>query len=212
MGEIEIAVGYCKEIESLLEQRYGATGRGLHEKLSSVENGLPSAIAKHIRQIATVRNKVVHESGFKIDNLTNFESTCNEVIRQLGGEVKSQHISNTNTTSSLSPLDLYLQRQVPDNTIVKGNGFQKFRIRQFLISLQKPAAILFAVMGAGYGLYMIGIGAGVLGGLLGAIAGLVLFSKEAINFFATLLFIITCIYVFAIFVGFIVKFWHVGHL
>lgn len=212
MGEIEIAVGYCKEIESLLERRYGATGRGLHEKLSSVENRLPSAVAKHIRQIATVRNKVVHESGFKIDNLTNFESICNEMIRQLGGEVKSQHISNTNTTNSMSPLDLYLQRQVLGNTIVKGNGSQKFHIRQFLISLQKPAAILFAVIGAGYGLYMIGIGAGVLGGLLGAIAGFVLFSKEAINFFTALLFIIICIYAFAILVGIIVRFWHAGLL
>ncbi|MBR5627347.1 MAG: hypothetical protein IKW74_06990 [Thermoguttaceae bacterium] len=50
-----------QKLESLLERRYGAHGRGLHEKLTSVENQIPRDIQKKIRFIATIRNNATHE-------------------------------------------------------------------------------------------------------------------------------------------------------
>lgn len=64
MSQIETAVKASKEIESLLEARFGATGRGLHEKLESVQAQIPKEIARKARFIATIRNKLVHEHGF----------------------------------------------------------------------------------------------------------------------------------------------------
>lgn len=50
-----------QQTERLLEQRFGARGRGLHEKLTSVENRVPEPIRRKIRFIATIRNKATHE-------------------------------------------------------------------------------------------------------------------------------------------------------
>lgn len=58
-----IAIDNCKEAEHLLEERFGATGRGLHEKITSVEDLLPPRLTRILRRIATIRNKAVHERG-----------------------------------------------------------------------------------------------------------------------------------------------------
>ncbi|WP_425615251.1 hypothetical protein NA78x_005151 [Anatilimnocola sp. NA78] len=62
MSDIELAVKRCKRLEALLEKNFGADGRGLHEKVSSVERELTPALVKRLRFIATVRNKLVHEA------------------------------------------------------------------------------------------------------------------------------------------------------
>jgi hypothetical protein len=72
-SSIELAIRYCKQIESLLEQQFAAEGRGLHEKVSSVEDVISRRPrASKLRWIATLRNKVVHEDGFEIENLIVF--------------------------------------------------------------------------------------------------------------------------------------------
>ena len=80
---IEIAVRFSKQIESLLEQQLQAEGRGLHEKVTSVESLLPQELVRKLRWIATVRNKVVHEADFDIENPTEFRESCEQVIAQL---------------------------------------------------------------------------------------------------------------------------------
>lgn len=57
------AIDNCKEAEHLLEERFGAAGRGLHEKITSVEDLLPPRLTRILRKIATIRNKAVHERG-----------------------------------------------------------------------------------------------------------------------------------------------------
>jgi hypothetical protein len=57
-------IEYTKEIESVLEKYYGASGKGLHSKLTSVENKLDGSIVRKIRYIATIRNKLVHDETF----------------------------------------------------------------------------------------------------------------------------------------------------
>lgn len=81
-------VKYNKKIEELLVQKYQASGKGLHTKLSSVEDKLSPELVKKIRYIATVRNKLVHEEAFdKIPE--NFVKKNKEVIKELSKQKES---------------------------------------------------------------------------------------------------------------------------
>jgi t-SNARE complex subunit (syntaxin) len=84
MSDIDLAVSHCKNLESLLEKNLGATGRGLHEKISSVENRLPHELVRKLRLVATVRNKIVHEADYTaIDDKKKFLAACKDSQRQL---------------------------------------------------------------------------------------------------------------------------------
>ena len=79
MSDIELAVTRTKTLEGLLEQALGAVGKGLHEKVSSVQDKLPPPLVKKLRFVATVRNKIVHESDYqKIDDRPGYEKACDE--------------------------------------------------------------------------------------------------------------------------------------
>lgn len=82
-SDIETAIKYSKAVESLLTKQMGAQGKGLHEKLSSVERQLPSALVKRIRYLATMRNKVVHEDDFKLPNKKAFMHNCEDILLAL---------------------------------------------------------------------------------------------------------------------------------
>jgi len=84
MSDIDLAVSSSKRLESLLEMKLGATGRGLHEKVSSVEGKLPRELVRKIRLVATVRNKIVHESDYQnIDHRKEFVDACKQAEREL---------------------------------------------------------------------------------------------------------------------------------
>ena len=82
MGAIEIAVQGAKRLETLLQARFGAHGRGLHEKLTSVEDKIPSDLKKSIRWVATIRNKLVHEEG-PPPSMGDFVRTVERIVRKL---------------------------------------------------------------------------------------------------------------------------------
>ena len=82
MSQIETVIRASKQLEQLLEQHYGAIGRGLHEKTSSIEVQLDSDTVRRLRKIATLRNKVVHED-FEIDDLTDFQCDAQALVQQL---------------------------------------------------------------------------------------------------------------------------------
>ncbi len=86
MSQIDTAVTLSRRLESLLEAKYQATGKGLHEKVSSIEDKLPLQLVKSLRYIATMRNSVVHEEGFVIDDLKGFSEQGDAALRQLGGK------------------------------------------------------------------------------------------------------------------------------
>ena len=81
-SDIDIVVTQSKTLEALLEQKFGATGRGLHEKLSSIEYQLETGLVKNIRWIATMRNKVVHEN-FQLTNQNDFLRSCQHALEGL---------------------------------------------------------------------------------------------------------------------------------
>ena len=84
MSDIELAITRTKVLESLLEGGLGATGKGLHEKVSSVQAKLPPPLVKKLRFIATIRNKIVHESDYqKMDDRAAFVRACDEAEGEL---------------------------------------------------------------------------------------------------------------------------------
>src|SRR4051794_21094584 len=84
MSDIELAITRVKALESLLEQALGATGKGLHEKVTSVQAKLPPALVKRLRFIASVRNKLMHEASYQaIDDREGFVRACDEAEREL---------------------------------------------------------------------------------------------------------------------------------
>jgi hypothetical protein len=84
MSDIELAVTRTKTLEALLEQALGAAGKGLHEKVSSVQGRLPPALVKKLRFVATVRNKIVHEASYQqIDDRAGFVRACDEAEAEL---------------------------------------------------------------------------------------------------------------------------------
>jgi len=89
MVSIEVAVKASRRLESLLEAKFGATGRGLHEKLTSVESRIPEELRRSIRWVATVRNKVVHEDDAGTTDQIDFQRTVDRIVRSLMPERQS---------------------------------------------------------------------------------------------------------------------------
>ena len=89
MSDIDLAVTRSKRLERLLEQKLGATGKGLHQKASSVEGRLPPQLLRDLRLVATVRNKLVHEDDYKrIEDRSRFLRACDDAergLKALGG-------------------------------------------------------------------------------------------------------------------------------
>ena len=71
-------------IENLLEEK-GAVGKGLHEKVSSIESDLPEGSVKSIRFIASIRNQLVHEGPDTVsfEKKRDYLEACQRVERDL---------------------------------------------------------------------------------------------------------------------------------
>ncbi|MEX2212896.1 MAG: hypothetical protein WD768_02130 [Phycisphaeraceae bacterium] len=83
MSDIDLVIKSSKKLESMLT-KLGAEGRGLHEKVSSLEKKLGQPLVRKLRFIATVRNKVVHEQDYeKIDDRRGFIDAVKEAKREL---------------------------------------------------------------------------------------------------------------------------------
>jgi hypothetical protein len=63
-NDFELAIRSSKELEHILDTELNANGKGLHEKISSVESSLSHELTKNMRYLATIRNKLVHEHDF----------------------------------------------------------------------------------------------------------------------------------------------------
>eukprot|EP00996_Jenningsia_fusiforme_P001764 NODE_2626_length_1154_cov_31.258824_g2404_i0.p1 GENE.NODE_2626_length_1154_cov_31.258824_g2404_i0~~NODE_2626_length_1154_cov_31.258824_g2404_i0.p1 ORF type:complete len:302 (-),score=55.12 NODE_2626_length_1154_cov_31.258824_g2404_i0:168-1073(-) len=66
LDDYGLVIVACKELEGILEKRFGARGRGLHEKATTATlqkgDSLPASLTKRLRYIASVRNQLVHQS------------------------------------------------------------------------------------------------------------------------------------------------------
>ena len=80
MGPFETVIRYSKELEGLLAREFSAMGRGIHEKISSVEDRCPADLVRKIRFVATVRNKLVHDDGYEIEDLDRFVLVAEQAL------------------------------------------------------------------------------------------------------------------------------------
>lgn len=79
-NDYELVIKSSKELEYLLEQHFGAQGKGLQEKISSA-SGLSNQLVKDMRFLATIRNKLIHERGFdRIPDRTAFVGTFHSAL------------------------------------------------------------------------------------------------------------------------------------
>ncbi len=78
MNEISTVIQQSRRLEHLLKVHYHAEGPGLHQHISSCQERLPRELIPKLRYIATMRNKVVHEEGFRLDNKKKFRQLCLE--------------------------------------------------------------------------------------------------------------------------------------
>ena len=73
INPFELVIKATKDLEGILESGWNAEGKGLHEKLTSVEASIPIDISKRIRWLASIRNKLVHEASFTLDDPMHYE-------------------------------------------------------------------------------------------------------------------------------------------
>ncbi len=86
MSDIDLAVRRSKRLEERLRLNYGLSGRGLHELIDAAKarNALPNDLAGKLRFIATIRNKIVHDTSYtQIDDRRGFLAACDEAERRL---------------------------------------------------------------------------------------------------------------------------------
>ena len=86
MSDIDLAIRRSKRLEHKLRRNYGVHGRGLHELIDAAKarNALPNALAGRLRFIATIRNKIVHDTAYtKIDDRDGFIAACDSAEREL---------------------------------------------------------------------------------------------------------------------------------
>lgn len=79
-GRIIILSG---QIENRLKA-VGATGAGLHELTTSLQDRLPPEMVKLLRYIASVRNRTAHEGGAPEVDLAFFEDAAQTILAELG--------------------------------------------------------------------------------------------------------------------------------
>lgn len=80
--EFQSMIDYTAEIETLLE-KMGARARGLHGKVTKVEQNLSENIVFRLRRIATIRNKKMHRKNFNNYVFTDFKEDCEVAIEYL---------------------------------------------------------------------------------------------------------------------------------
>ena len=79
-------VEFSKRLESFLQENYKAEGKGLHEKISGIEDKLLADFieVRILRKIATIRNKIVHDDNFEFEGIIDeFEDLFQIVFKQL---------------------------------------------------------------------------------------------------------------------------------
>ncbi|HNS44429.1 MAG TPA: hypothetical protein PKH37_04290 [Alphaproteobacteria bacterium] len=65
---IDAIIKASKSLETLLVRKFNASGKGLHEKVSSIESKLSSDLIAMLRFVATIRNKALHEDNFMLSD------------------------------------------------------------------------------------------------------------------------------------------------
>lgn len=100
MSQYELVIKTSKRYESWLEQKLDATGKGLHERVSSVEADLSQDIVRRFRKIASIRNQLVHQEGYELSSQEMEEFV--ETSRLIDEELALISVSSDSSAESIS--------------------------------------------------------------------------------------------------------------
>lgn len=79
-----ITVDLSRKLEAILGQ-LGASGKGLHEKATSVQHLLPAKLLSKLRYVASVRNKLSHDDVVLADaEFNQFVASARATLEELG--------------------------------------------------------------------------------------------------------------------------------
>ena len=127
-----------KNIREFSDSIQGLRQHGLYEKVTSVESLLPQELVRKLRWIATVRNKVVHEADFDIENPTEFRESCEQVIAQLK-TIQSSPVHADVTPFEVADVDVVEESQHIVNTASTASSIQIETKDDFHEALRKSA-------------------------------------------------------------------------
>lgn len=88
------------KVESLLAD-LGGEGRGIHDKLTCIEQEFDVSMVKKIRRVASIRNKSAHEIDFETD-MVSFHRVADEVTNCLESKVAAKRNSFKRDTDPLT--------------------------------------------------------------------------------------------------------------
>lgn len=171
MSELEQVIFYSRKIESLLEQKIGATGKGLHEKVTSIESKLDQKVVKKIRWIATIRNGMLHEDGYKVGNFEQFIRDSEQVVELLEYDSHRKPITKAESKN---------RKKCPYRGLPKTNpakqkkkcpycGVRKTNLAEHIQtkhSLRVFLSIVLAILIVGISVRILGVAWGILVGLI----------------------------------------------
>lgn len=184
MSEIELAVKSSKKIETLLTEIYQAVGKGLHEKTSSVEDLLNEETLKRIRYIASVRNQVVHDDNYVMDDIENFRNTTSMVIEELE-KAKPSQIDNSSLEN---------------------------RVAVFVEKYSSQVGLIFA-LALGVTSWMdVGIGAGITFAIIGFLFGKLICTKTFVHGFFEVMWALWGLIIIGTVIYACIKLWGIGKL
>ena len=87
--DLQLAEARTKRLEQLLVEHYGATGRSLHGKLTSVEDRVPEHVTRKLRFVATVTNRIRRDPRNEaFDDRPGFLRASREAERKLAGTTR----------------------------------------------------------------------------------------------------------------------------
>ncbi len=120
---IKQVITITKRLEKHLEETFHATGKGLHEKVSSIRRNLSEITVRKIRKLATIRNKSVHDFVLSNQEYSTFIETAESVFRELS--LHFPDISQDNSEPDLNAQAYPKQQTVfPITHQSKSNGIK----------------------------------------------------------------------------------------
>ena len=145
MSDLKEVLRLTKRLEGILERAFGASGRGLHEKVSSIADDLPDDVLRGIRYIATIRNKSVHEEDYEIEDVPGFIVQCQSMINRLESLQKGyEQLSEPPVSPATICADAQSRPSFADHTYIEEVRYRSHRLgKTLMLSLVALGAATF---------------------------------------------------------------------
>ena len=77
-NEYKYVIECSQSLEKYIKKNLNGTGKGLHEKIISIESELSKQDIQDFKYIASTRNKIIHE-GIVLDDPEKFKTVCKKL-------------------------------------------------------------------------------------------------------------------------------------